>query len=86
MRRMELSRTLMEYQDAYAMDNSPLSKLNLAQVFQIGGRLGEAALYAEDCLKAKDHSWMLNFGIDPVRYKRDIHEVLKDTYDGLLQA
>jgi tetratricopeptide (TPR) repeat protein len=84
--RMELSRALADYQNAYQTDSSPLSKLNLAQLFQIGGRLPEAAAYANDCLKAGDDSWMMNYGIDPVRYKRDIHEVLKDTYKGLLRA
>ena len=86
LRRMELSRALAEYQEAYSIDSSPLSKLNLAQVFQTGGRLTDSLLYANDCLKAGDHSWMLNYGIDPIRYKRDIHEVLKDTYSGLLEA
>ena len=85
-RRMELSRALAEYQEAYGMDNSPLSKLNLAEVYQTGGRLEEAVLYARDCLKATDESWMLNYGIDPDRYRRDIHEILKDSYKGLLEA
>jgi Flp pilus assembly protein TadD len=83
LRRMELGQALAEYQRAYEMDTSPLSKVNLAQVFQIWGRLDEARLYAEDCLKAGDQSWMLNYGIDPVRYKRDIHEILIDIYEGL---
>jgi hypothetical protein len=26
---------------------------------------------------------MMNYGIDPIRYKRDIHEILKDAYEGL---
>jgi transglutaminase-like putative cysteine protease/predicted negative regulator of RcsB-dependent stress response len=84
--RMELNRALEEYQEAYGTDSSPLSKLNLAQVFQVGGRLSDAVLYASDCLKAGDDTWMLNYGIDPVRYKRDIHEILKDSYSGLLNA
>ncbi|MCL2834174.1 MAG: hypothetical protein FWD78_13470, partial [Treponema sp.] len=50
LRRMELPRTLAEYQAAYGMDTSPLSKLNLAEVLMIGGRLDEARLYAQDCL------------------------------------
>jgi Flp pilus assembly protein TadD len=83
LRRMELGQALEEYQRAYEMDTSPLSKVNLAQVFRIRGRLEEARLYAEDCLKAGDQSWMLNYGIDPVRYKRDIHEILMDIYEGL---
>jgi len=29
---------------------------------------------------------MLNYGIDPIRYRRDIHEVLKDTYEGLFRT
>jgi hypothetical protein len=86
LRRLALPRALAEYQEAYEMDTSPLSKLNLAQVYQIGGRLEEARLYAEDCLRAADLSWMLNYGIDPVRYRRDIHEILMDTYEGLLKA
>jgi hypothetical protein len=86
LRRMELAQALEEYQRAYEMDTSPLSKVNLAQVFQIWGRLDEARLYAEDCLEAGDQSWMLNYGIDPVRYKRDIHELLTDIYEGLEHA
>ncbi|MDR1567016.1 MAG: hypothetical protein LBS48_07025, partial [Treponema sp.] len=86
LRRLALPRALSEYQEAYEMDTSPLSKVNLAQVYQIGGRLEEARLYAEDCLKTGDLSWMLNYGIDPVRYKRDIHEILKVTYKGLEEA
>ena len=86
LRRMELPRVLEDYQAAYSIDSSPLSKLSLAQAFQIGGRLKEAVLYANDCLKAQDQSWMLNYGIDPIRYKRDIHEILKNSYNGLLSA
>jgi tetratricopeptide (TPR) repeat protein len=86
MRRMALPRALEEYQEAYEMDSSPLSKVNLAQVYQTGGRLEEARLYAEDCLRAGDLSWMLNYGIDPVRYRRDIHEILKNTYKALEEA
>ena len=84
--RLELSRALADYQEAYQTDSSPLSKLNLAEAFQVGGRLSEAAVYASDCLKGGDDSWMMYYGIDPVRYKRDIHEILKDTYKGLLKA
>ncbi|MDR0876488.1 MAG: hypothetical protein LBN21_00430 [Treponema sp.] len=83
LRRMEFSRALSDYETAYEIDTAPLSKMNLAQIYQISGRLEEARLYAEDCLKAGDLSWMLNYGIDPVRYKRDIHEILCKTYKGL---
>jgi hypothetical protein len=86
LRRLELDRTLAEYQAAYEIDTSPLSKLNLAQIYQLSGRLEEARLYAEDCLKSSDNSWMLNYGIDPDRYKRDIHDILRETYRGLAKT
>ncbi|MDR2398545.1 MAG: hypothetical protein LBD74_07290, partial [Spirochaetaceae bacterium] len=83
LRRLEFKQAFADYQGAYEMDTSPLSKVNLAQSYQIAGRLEEARLYAEDCLKQGDLSWMLNYGIDPVRYKRDLHEILANVYEGL---
>jgi len=83
MRRLNLENAQMDFQTARDIDPSPLSKINLAQIYQISGRLEEARLYALDCLKAGDHSWMINYGIDPIRYKRDIHEILYKTYSGL---
>jgi tetratricopeptide (TPR) repeat protein len=86
LRQLDLRSAFADYEAAYNMDSSPLSRLNLAQLYQIAGRLEEAKVYAEDCLKAGDQSWMLNYGIDPVRYSRDIHEILYKTYDGLAQT
>jgi Tfp pilus assembly protein PilF len=83
LRQLDLARAQKDYEAAYETDTSPLAKLNLAQVYQISGRLEEARLYAEDCLKRDDLSWMLHYGIDPDRYKRDIHEILYKTYEGL---
>jgi tetratricopeptide (TPR) repeat protein len=83
LRQLDFSRTFADYQAAYETDSSSLSKINLAQAYQNAGRLEEARLYAEDCLSARDLSWMINYGIDPIRYKRDIHEILWHTYSGL---
>jgi tetratricopeptide (TPR) repeat protein len=84
--RLDLSRALGDYEAAYEIDTSPLAKINLAQIYQISGRLEEARLYAEDCLKTGDLSWMLNYGIDPVRYQRDIRDILYKTYAGLAKT
>ncbi|MDR2376958.1 MAG: hypothetical protein LBD96_11045 [Treponema sp.] len=86
LRQLDIRTALGDYEAAYNMDTSPLSRLNLSQIYQIAGRLEEARVYAEDCLKAGDQSWMMNYGIDPVRYSRDIHEILYKTYDGLVQT
>jgi hypothetical protein len=86
LRQLDFPRALADYENAYEIDTSPLAKINLAQICQITGRLEEARLYAEDCLKAGDLSWMLNFGIDPVRYRRDIRDILYKTYAGLAET
>jgi tetratricopeptide (TPR) repeat protein len=83
MRRLDLKNAQADYEAAYETDTSPLAKINLAQIYQISGRLEEARRYAEDCLKAGDLSWMMNYGIDTDRYRRDIHEILYKTYAGL---
>jgi transglutaminase-like putative cysteine protease/tetratricopeptide (TPR) repeat protein len=86
MRRLELEKAQSDFQEAREIDPSPLAKMNLAQTFQISGRLEEARLYALDCLKASDNSWMMHYGIDPVRYKKDLHDILHKTYAGFTQA
>jgi hypothetical protein len=83
LRQLDFPRSLRDYQAAYEGDTSPLSKLSLARVYRISGRLEEARLYAEDCLGSKNLSWMINYGTDPIRYRRDIHEILYETYEGL---
>jgi tetratricopeptide (TPR) repeat protein len=57
--------------------------MSLAQAFLKSGDLNQARLYAEDCLSADNFYWMLNYGIDPDQYKRDIHEILYKAYRGL---
>jgi transglutaminase-like putative cysteine protease/Tfp pilus assembly protein PilF len=86
MRRLELEKAQSDFQSAREIDPSPLAKMNLAQTFQISGRLEEARLYALDCLKASDNSWMMHYGIDPVRYKKDLHDILHKTYAGFSAA
>jgi transglutaminase-like putative cysteine protease/tetratricopeptide (TPR) repeat protein len=83
---LKLIEAQRECEAAYETDTSPLAKLRLASVYQISGKLEEARLYAQDCLKDSNNSWMLNFGIDPDRYKRDIHSTLAKTYSGLLNT
>jgi Tfp pilus assembly protein PilF len=89
LRRLDLEKAQADFETAREIeqvDRSPLSKINLAHAYQISGRLEEARLYARDCLKNTDQSWMANYGTDPVRFKRDIHEILYKTYYGLGKA
>jgi transglutaminase-like putative cysteine protease/Tfp pilus assembly protein PilF len=86
LRRLDFRQAFSDYRTAYEIDPSPLSKINLAQSYRQSGNLEEARSYGEDCLRGGDLSWMLNFGIDPIRYKRDIHEILYQAYAGLAQV
>ncbi|MDR0998896.1 MAG: hypothetical protein LBL70_07495 [Treponema sp.] len=83
LRQLDFRQALRDCRAAYEKDTSPLSRLSLARIYQVSGLLGEARLYAEDCLRSQDLSWMVNYGTDPVRYRRDIHEILYKTYEGL---
>lgn len=83
LRRLEFPMAFAEYQAAYQVDSSPLSKINLAQAYQMAGRLEDARAYGEETLAAQDLSWMLNYGTDVERHRRDLHEILANTYSGL---
>ncbi|GHU22276.1 transglutaminase [Spirochaetia bacterium] len=83
LRQLNFPETFREYQRAYELDDtSPLPAVSLAEAYQIAGRLEEARLYAEDALAADDYSWMMDHGIDPDSYKRNLHEILYETYRG----
>ncbi len=86
LRRLDFSRTFADYFAAYEIDVSPLSKINIAQAYQIAGKLQEARSYAEETLSARDLSWMLNYGTDLNRHYRDLHDILSDTYKGLAKS
>ncbi|MDR2659458.1 MAG: hypothetical protein LBC27_05645 [Spirochaetaceae bacterium] len=83
MRRLDFDETFSEYNKSYEIDKSQLSKVSLAQAFLSSGDLEQARAYAEDCLSSDNLYWMLNYGIDPDQYKRDLHEILYKAYHGL---
>jgi transglutaminase-like putative cysteine protease/predicted Zn-dependent protease len=81
--RFAFSAAARDYEKALETDPTTLSKISLAQVRQIQGRLDEALLLAHEALDSKDLSWMLNFGINEDQYRRDIYEILYKTNQGL---
>ena len=86
MRQLDLQGAMADFLYAREIDTSPLSKVNLARVHLLSGRLIEARLYAHSSLRVADHAWMAHFGINPDRYMRDVHELLYNTYSGLARA
>jgi hypothetical protein len=81
--RMDFAGAEREYLDAYAKDDTPLSKVNLANLYQAFGRLDLARRYGEEVLASKDLAWLLYYGTDTSRHYQDLHELLAAVYDGL---
>jgi hypothetical protein len=80
---MDFPTAQQEYQTAYAKDTTPLSKVNLAILYQKFGRLDLARRYAEEVLDSKDLAWLMYYGTDTTRHVKDMHELLADIYGGL---
>jgi tetratricopeptide (TPR) repeat protein len=81
--RMDFPSAEQEYQSAYAKDTTPLSKVNLAILFQKFGRLDLARRYAEEVLGSRDLAWLMYYGTDITRHFKDMHELLSVIYGGL---
>jgi tetratricopeptide (TPR) repeat protein len=84
--RLDYRGAVDEYMKAYALDTTPLTKVNLAILYQRFGRLELARRYAEEALSVKDMAWILYYGTDLSRHYKDIHEILADIYDGLART
>ncbi|HET6485722.1 MAG TPA: hypothetical protein VFH83_04845 [Spirochaetia bacterium] len=84
--RMEFDSAWQEYQQAYAKDDTPLSKVNMAILLRKFGRLELASRYAEDVLSSRDLSWMVYYGTDTTRHVKDMHELLQQIDQGLAQV
>ncbi|HUI69092.1 MAG TPA: hypothetical protein VL354_01140 [Spirochaetia bacterium] len=81
--RLDFSSAQTEYQNAYAKDTTPLSKINIAILLQKSGQLELARRYGEEVLSSRDLAWMVYYGTDVTRHFKDVHELLKDVYAGL---
>ena len=81
--RMDFVSAQQEYQSAYAKDTTPLSKVNLAILFQKFGRLDLARRYAEEVAQSRDLAWLVYYGTDITRHFKDLHELLATIYAGL---
>ena len=74
--RMDFAGAEQEFQSAYARDTTPLSKVNLAILYQKFGKLDLARRYAEEVMRTRDLAWLSNYGTDTTRHYKDMHELL----------
>jgi len=83
---LDFRRALEEYDLARARDDTPLSKVNLAMLYQRFGYLELARRYAEEALAAQERAWMYYFGTDVSQHLKEVHEILWQVYGGLARA
>ena len=81
--RLHFRGALAEYQKGLAIDDSPLTKVNMAILYRKFGLLNYARRYAEEVFRLKDLSWMHYFGTDRDLHMKELYELLADIYSGL---
>ncbi|MCX7786489.1 MAG: hypothetical protein N2442_02185 [Spirochaetes bacterium] len=81
--RMEFSQAESAFLKAQQMDETPLSRLSLANLYRKFGQLEKALSMGKELLEQSDYAWMYYFGTTKNRHLMDIHELLRDTYKGL---
>jgi tetratricopeptide (TPR) repeat protein len=83
---LDFRRALEEYELARSRDTTPLSRLNLAMLYQRFGYLELARRYAEEAVAVQERAWMYYFGTDVSQHLKEVHEILWRVYAGLARA
>jgi tetratricopeptide (TPR) repeat protein len=83
LRQQNIRAAFSEFKQAYNLDTSPLSEINLANTQRCAGRIEESIAYLDGVMKSKNLSWMLNYGTDLKTHYKDLHEIYKDDYAAL---
>lgn len=69
-----------EYLLGESMDDTPLSRIALAGLYQKTGNLQKSMAYLVDVQNRRDMSWMYFFGTDHNQYSMDLNLPLSDLY------
>jgi len=79
----DFNKALEEYKRAYELDSSPLSKLNMAELYLEKGQTETARVWLNSAKNHKNSSWMANYGTDTTLYETDILEIETQLYKNL---
>ncbi len=74
--------SIKAYRTAESMDETPLSRVNIAYFSRRIGRLDEAVRFINDVLAEDDESWMYSYGINTQRFNMDLNEILAAAWNG----
>ncbi|OQX28631.1 MAG: hypothetical protein B0D92_07945 [Spirochaeta sp. LUC14_002_19_P3] len=73
---------LNSYQEAESIDNTPLSRISIADLYQRTGRLNEAIYFINKINAEADESWMYSWGTNSVHFGMSLSQILADAWKG----
>jgi tetratricopeptide (TPR) repeat protein len=85
MMRLNFSRAEEEFLKAIELDKTPLSRSNLAALYQIRGLLPEALNQLQKINENKEKSWMYYYGLNQEQFTLDLYRQFYQVYRGLFQ-
>lgn len=74
-----------EYLKAESMDDTPLSRIALAGLYQKSGYPEKALAYVKDVQNRRDMNWMYYFGTDKDQYAMDLSDPLRRIYKAMAE-
>jgi tetratricopeptide (TPR) repeat protein len=83
LRQQNIQAAYIEFQRAYNLDTSPLSRINLANILSLSGRVKESQRYLASVMESSNLSWLFNYGTDLASHYRDLHDLYRANYSGL---
>ncbi len=81
--RLDFDRAAREYGSAADLDKTPLSRLSLASLMRLQGRLDEALVLLNQVRDRKDESWMYYYGLNRDQFRMDLYRHYGVLYKGL---
>ena len=86
MSRMDFPAAVDAFEQAYNIDETPLSLLSQARLYYEFGLLDQALSHTKEAAERSDSSWMYYFGVDTDRHLMDIYELYADIYESKSRA
>jgi len=82
---LDFETAFLNYQQAYAIDSTPLALMGQADLYATFGLLDEALSHINEVLKHDDESWMYYFGVDPARHRMETDRILMEIYQAMAE-
>ena len=79
----DLPGALESYRTAEGLDDTPLSRLDLAEYYQRLGYLGESLRFVNEARDGGDDSWMYRFGLDRLVFEKDLSSLESKALSGM---